>query len=90
MGSSTEEVRAFIKQQRWRITHESLDNGLMEGGADPNKPHSGEVGASYIACDLGTTHFVMFPFETIKLGYWLFDKSGRLIEMRVDQETDAP
>ena len=54
-----------------------------------NEAHSVEVGTSFVACELGTTHFVTFPFETIKYGYWGFDKSGRLIDVWVDQQTDA-
>lgn len=54
-----------------------------------NEGHSVEVGSSFVACVLGTTHFVMFPFETTKYAYWGFDKNGRLIDVRVDEDTDA-
>ncbi len=55
-----------------------------------NEAHLVEVGSSFVACVLGTTHFVMFPFETTKYAYWGFDKSGRLIGVWIDEDTDAP
>jgi hypothetical protein len=89
LGCSSEQVYAFIKQHRMPIHAESRDKGFMMRQPGRNETHSIEVGASFVACKLGKTHFVMFPFETTKRGYWGFDKSGRLIEVWVDQDTDA-
>lgn len=55
-----------------------------------SEAHAVEVGNSFVACELGSTHFVMFPFETIKIAYWGFNKSGSLIDVWVDEETDTP
>jgi len=54
-----------------------------------NEVRSIEVGSSFVACVLGTTRFVMFPFATTKYAYWGFDKSGQLIEVWIDEDTDA-
>ncbi len=54
-----------------------------------SEAHSVEVGSSFVACVVGTTHFVMFPFETTKYVYWGFDKSGCLIYVWIDEDTDA-
>jgi predicted small lipoprotein YifL len=90
LGSSSDQVNALIKEQHWTVRSESRDKGFMMRRTGQNEAHSVEVGSSFVACELGTTHFVMFPFETIKFAYWGFDVSGRLIDVWVDEETDAP
>jgi hypothetical protein len=89
LGCSSDQVYAFIKAQRLPVHSESRDKGFMMRRPGQNETHSVEVGITFIACKLGTTRFVMFPFETIKFGYWGFDKSGRLVDVWVDQQTDA-
>jgi len=71
------------------IHAESRDKGFMMRRPGQNETHSIEVGASFVSCELGKTHFVVFPFETVKFGYWGFDTNGRLIQVWVDQDTDA-
>ncbi len=89
LGSSSDQVYAFIKENRWPIYRESRDAGFTMRLPGSNEAHSPVVGSSFVACELGTTHFVMFPFETMKYAYWGFDKSGHLVEVLVDQDTDA-
>ncbi len=84
LGSSTNQVYAFIKQHQWPIYRESADTGFTMRLPGRNEAHSPVVGSSFVACELGTTCFVMFPFETMKFAYWGFDKSGHLIEVWVD------
>ncbi len=83
---SRDQVYAFIKQHRWPVYYESRDRGFMM--SRPGQP-SVEVGSRAVGCELGVTHFVYFPFETTVLAYWGFDKSGRLIDLWIDQQTDA-
>ena len=90
LGCSSDQVYAFIKEHRWPVHSESRDRGFMMRRTGQNEAHSVEIGSSFVACELGTTHFVMFPFETIKFGYWGFDKSGHLIDVWVHQDTDGP
>ena len=89
IGCTSDQVRAFIKQHGWPIDYESRDRGFMKRRPGCNETHSVEVGSSAIRCVLGDTRFVFFPFVTTKLAYWGFDQSGRLIDVWVDQETDA-
>jgi|ERR1700722_4689883 len=86
LGCSWEEVHAFIKQHDWPIIYESRDKGLRQKSAS-----RGEVviGIGTVECELGVTHFVLFPFHTDVLAYWEFDKNGRLTEVWIDQQTDA-
>jgi len=89
-GCSTDQVRAFIKEKHWSVYSESRDKGFVMRRPGQNEAHSVEVGSSFVAGELGTTHFVMFPFETTKYAYWGFDKNGRLVDVWVDEDTDAP
>jgi hypothetical protein len=89
LGTSSDRVYAFITEQRWPIYRESRDAGFTMHLPGRNEAHSPVVGSSFVACKLGTTHFVMFPFETMKYAYWGFDKSGHLVEIWVDQDTGA-
>jgi hypothetical protein len=81
---------AFIKEQHWSVHSESPDKGFVMRRPGQNEAQSVEAGSSVVACELGTTHFVMFPFETTKYAYCGFDKSGHLIDVWVDEDTDAP
>jgi hypothetical protein len=90
LGCSSDQVRAFIKEKHWSVYSESRDKGFVMRRPGQNEAYSAEVGSSFVACELGATHFVMFPFETTKYAYWGFDKSGRLIDVWVDENTDAP
>src|SRR5579872_3584113 len=60
LGCSSGQVYAFIKKQHWAVRSESHDRGFMMRRPGQNIAHSVEVGSSFVACDLGTTHFVMF------------------------------
>jgi len=88
LGCSSDQVYAFIKEQHWQVDGESPDNGFHKTFV--GRAGSVEVGSSYVSCDIGVTHFVFFPFATDVLAYWGFDKSGRLIDVWIDQQTDAP
>ncbi|MGA2174066.1 MAG: hypothetical protein ABSH38_03675 [Verrucomicrobiota bacterium] len=89
LGCSSDQVYAFIKEQHWSVHSESHDKGFVMRRPGQNEAHSVEVGSSFVACELGTTHFTMFPFETTKYAYWGFDKNGHLIDVWVDEDTDA-
>lgn len=75
LGCPSEQVYALIKQERWLASYESTE-GLAAGLTEE-------------ARELGTTHFVMFPFPTTVIACWIFDKNGSLIDVRVIQDTDA-
>jgi hypothetical protein len=89
LGCSSDQVYVFIQGNNWPIYRESRVGGFTMRLPGRNEAHSPKVGSSFVACELGTTHFVMFPFETTKLAYWGFDESGRLVDVWVDEETDA-
>src|SRR5436189_3522482 len=57
LGSSSDQVYAFIKDQRWVVHSESHDKGFMMRRPGQNEAHSVEVGTSFVACVLGKTHF---------------------------------
>ena len=88
VGCSSNQVYAFIKQQRWQVNGENRRRGFQKHLV--GRAGSVEVGRSYVCCDIGVTHFVFFPFATDVLAYWGFDKSGHLIDVWVDRQTDAP
>jgi hypothetical protein len=90
LGCSSGQVRAFVKEKHWSIYSENGEKGFVMRCQGQNAAHSIEVGSSFLACELGTTHFVMFPFETSKHAYWGFDKNGQLVDVWVDEDTDAP
>ena len=90
LGCSRVQVSAFIKQQRWTIYSEGRYEGFMTRPPGQDGTHSVAAGTTFVARDIGTTHLVMFPFATDVLAYWDFDNSGRLIDVWVDQQTDAP
>jgi hypothetical protein len=80
LGCSSEQVYTFIKQQRWPASYEETE------GLAPGRTAAGGI---EVARELGTTHFLLFPFETTVIAYWIFDKDGRLIDVRIIQDTDA-
>jgi hypothetical protein len=86
LSCSWEEVHAFVKAQRWPILYESRDKGLLQSSASRGEV---AIGIGTVECELGVTHFVLFPFHTDVLAYWVFDKNGRLTDVWVDQQTDA-
>jgi hypothetical protein len=86
IGSSWDEVHAFIKQHRWPILYESRVKGFLRSSPSRREVQAG-IGA--VECELGVTHFVLFPFPTDVLAYWEFDKNGRLIDVWIDQQTDV-
>src|SRR3954447_21703977 len=83
LGSSADQVYTFIKEHHWPLHGESHDAGFTMRLPGRNEASSPVVGDSFVACKLGTTHFVMFPFETMKYAYWGFDKGGHLVEVWV-------
>ncbi len=89
VGCSSDSVFAFIKQERWSIHAESKHEGFTKIVPGLGRAQSPVVGSSFVACELGTTHFVMFPFETVKYAYWGFDTSGHLVDVWIDEDTDA-
>src|SRR5262249_33838844 len=59
IGCSNDQVYAFIKKNRWPVYKESRDEGFTMRLPGRNEAHSPVVGSSFVACELGTTHFVM-------------------------------
>lgn len=89
IGCSSDRVYTFIKEEHWPIHDESRNAGFRKIVPGLSEAHSPVVGDSFVACELGTTHFVMFPFETVKYAYWGFDTSGHVVDVWVDEDTDA-
>jgi hypothetical protein len=88
LGTSPNEVYTYIKHQQWEIDEEVKKDGTLrqfEGHAMNLK-----IVASSVKCDLGITHYVYFPFPTEVYATWAFDSDNRLVDVWVDQQTDAP
>src|SRR5271155_3557013 len=62
LGCSSDQVSAFIKEKHWSVNSESRDKEFVMHRPVQNETHSVEDGSSFLACELGATHFVMFPF----------------------------
>jgi hypothetical protein len=84
LGSSRDQVYAFIHKQHWTFDDDEtamLDENFLKNHSD--------VGASMVDCNIGTTIFVTFPFETDVRAYWDFDKQDRLIDVWVNKDNDS-
>jgi hypothetical protein len=89
VGCSSDRVYALIREEHWPRHDEGPSAGFQKIAPGLSESHSPVVGDSFVACELGVTHFVMFPFETVKYAYWAFDTSGHVIDVWVVEDTDA-
>jgi hypothetical protein len=88
LGCTSDQVYVFIKQQQWEIEEEIRKDGTLR--QFPGHAENLKIVGSYIKCDLGTTDLVYFPFQTDVLASWAFDNDNRLIDVWIEQQTDAP
>jgi len=85
VGSSASEVRAFAEKKGWLDqTYAGTNLGFYK--QEPGEPPY-PVGVSSLRGDLG--HYYL-PFRTDVAAFWGFDTNGRLIDVWVWKETDAP
>jgi hypothetical protein len=80
LGSSRENVKAFIKQHHWAVSKDFTPG---------QTPDPGRIGGTMEERNLGSTLFANFPFETDVIAYWVFDKNNHLVDVCVIHDTDA-
>ena len=85
LGSTPEQVLAFVKQQGWRHSEYHPNTGFLK----QERPEIEVVGASSINASLGDYHSSPFLITNVS-AFWGFDQKRRLIEIWIWRTTDGP
>lgn len=73
LGSSTNQVLTLINKYHWPPCSESAAESAADGGHVEER-------------EIGVTHD---PFETYVIAYWIFDRNGRLVDVRILDDRDS-
>jgi len=89
LGSKPEEVLALAKKKNLRNINYDKSRGMQKTFYDGANQKEEFTGDSYIFAEIGR-HYTFPIFMTVTNAYWAFDKTGHLIEIRVDKSQDGP
>jgi hypothetical protein len=84
LGSTSQEVRAFVQSRGWLDRNYIGDSGFLKQEAGVPAV---EVGVTSIRGELG--RYWSVPFQTSVTAFWGFDANGRLIDIWVWKTTDG-
>lgn len=90
LGSSVDQVKAFIKSQGWKLDSEWHGNPgtVSSETAYPSaKNFPGVLGGYFIGADLG--EYQGIPWQISVDAYWGFDSEKKLIDLRVRKMSRA-